>query len=115
MTDSESESPADESSVEPEEKMDWPDPTPEMMKSLEFNAIWDLIKNWDINVPEVDGEGVYSGATGNHVRAIIDAIRKARPNSVKAMVKKLQYDHLGGSTRKVILEKLHEAVSDNIT
>lgn len=93
----------------------WPDPTPEMMKSLEFNAIWDLIKTWDINVPEIDGEGVYSGATGNHVRAIIDAIKKARPNSVKVMVKKLQYDHLGGSTRKVILEKLSEAISNNIT
>lgn len=52
----------------------WPDPTPEMLESPEFNAIWNRIKTWDINVPEVDGQGLYSGATGNHVRAILDAL-----------------------------------------
>jgi hypothetical protein len=39
-----------------------------------FDAIWETIKTWDINVP-----GVYNGycsATGNHVKAILDAIKK---------------------------------------
>lgn len=53
---------------------EWPDPTPEMLASPEFEAVWQLIKSWDINVPEA-----YSGychATGNHVRAILDALPK---------------------------------------
>ena len=50
----------------------WPDPTPEMLKSPEFEAVWQCIKRWDINVPDVYGG--YCGATGNHVRAILDAL-----------------------------------------
>jgi len=98
-----------------EDKIELPDPTPEMMKSLEFNAIWDLVKTWSICVPGVGGNGVYDTATGNHVRAIIDAIRKARPETMKAMVEKLKYSDLGGSTRKAIVDKLSEIVSDTIT
>lgn len=53
-----------------------PDPTPEMLETLEFNAVWECIKTWDINVPSAyDG---YCGATGNHVRAILDALSKVR-------------------------------------
>ena len=37
-----------------------------------FNAIWDVIKTWDVNVPE-EYEG-YCGANGNHVCAIMDAV-----------------------------------------
>lgn len=51
------------------------DPTPEMLDDPQFNAIWNVIKSWDINVP-----GAYSGycgATGNHVRAIMDALEVA--------------------------------------
>jgi hypothetical protein len=50
----------------------WPDPTTEMIASPEFEAIWQCIKSWDINVPHA-----YSGymhATGNHVRAILEAL-----------------------------------------
>ena len=54
----------------------WPDPTPEMLKSPEFDAVWQCIKRWDINVPDVYGG--YCGATGNHVRAILDALATAR-------------------------------------
>ena len=54
--------------------IDWPDPTPEMLANdPEFEAVWNCIKSWDINVP-----AAYSGychATGNHVRAILDALR----------------------------------------
>lgn len=52
----------------------WPDPTPDMIESREFMAIWSVIKDWDISVP---GAYVgYEGATGNHVRAIIDSLKK---------------------------------------
>lgn len=51
---------------------EWPDPTPEMLASSEFEAIWQVIKSWDVNVPDVYSG--YMGATGNHVRAILDAL-----------------------------------------
>ena len=51
----------------------WPDPTPEMMDTEEFEAIWQCIRSWDINVPEAYMG--YMGATGNHVRAILDALK----------------------------------------
>jgi hypothetical protein len=43
-----------------------PDPTPDMLNDPMFNAIWDVIKTWDINA---------GGATGNHARAILDRLR----------------------------------------
>lgn len=58
--------------IEQENGMRWKDPTPEMLNDPVFNAIWDVIKVWDVNVPE-EYLG-YCGATGNHVRAILDAI-----------------------------------------
>jgi hypothetical protein len=63
----------DVQSTIPEPTIEWPDPTPEMLQKPEFEVIWNCIKTWDINVPEVDGH-LYSGATGNHVRAILDAL-----------------------------------------
>lgn len=56
------------------ERKDWPDPTPEMLTDPQFEAIWQAIKTWDINVP--GAYGGYCGATGNHVRAILDALPK---------------------------------------
>lgn len=59
----------------------WPDPTPEMQASSLFEAIWSVIKTWDIAVPEA-----YSGycyATGNHVRAILDAINAQPPSEAE--------------------------------
>lgn len=51
----------------------WPDPTPKMLNDDPlFDAIWSVIKTWDINVPHAYSG--YCGATGNHVRAIYDAI-----------------------------------------
>lgn len=52
----------------------WPDPTPEMLESESFNRVWECIKRWDINVPDVYSG--YCGATGNHVRAILDALQQ---------------------------------------
>lgn len=52
----------------------WPDPTEDQLNSFWFNRIWEVIKTWDINVPEAyDG---YCGATGNHVVAILNALNK---------------------------------------
>ena len=52
---------------------EWLDPTPEMLESADFSAVWDCIKKWDIERKPDDG---YCGATGNHVRAILDALRE---------------------------------------
>lgn len=52
----------------------WPDPTEEMLNSPEFEAIWQAIKTWDINVP--GAYHGYCGATGNHVRAILEALNE---------------------------------------
>jgi len=53
----------------------WPDPTPEMLDDPLFNAIWIAIKTWDIGVPKIYAG--YCGATGNHARAIYDALPQA--------------------------------------
>jgi hypothetical protein len=50
------------------------DPTEEDLKLPEFEIIWQAIKSWDINVPEIY-EG-YCGATGNHVMCILNALRE---------------------------------------
>ena len=51
----------------------WPDPTAEDLEDPRFEAIWNVIKNWDINVPtQYDG---YCGASGNHVVAILNAVK----------------------------------------
>lgn len=41
-----------------------------------FDAVWDAIKKWDINVP--DSYSGYQSATGNHVQVILDAINKVK-------------------------------------
>ncbi len=50
----------------------WRDPTPRELDDPMFNAIWDVIKSWDINVPHAYYG--YCGATGNHVATILDAV-----------------------------------------
>lgn len=59
-----------------------PDPTPEMLETPEFNAVWECIKRWDIEVKPGDG---YAGATGNHVRAILDALEDCRPKEKESV------------------------------
>jgi len=56
------------------------DPLPEELTTPEFEAVWACIRHWDIGIPEdihTDGGQLYSGATGNHVVAILDALRQA--------------------------------------
>lgn len=52
----------------------WPDPKPEDIESKDFKFVWECVKSWDINVPEVYTG--YSGATGNHVMSILFATGK---------------------------------------
>lgn len=60
----------------PPNPIGWPDPTPAMLNDDPlFDAIWQTIKAWDINVPTAYAG--YCGATGNHVRAIYDAVKSA--------------------------------------
>jgi hypothetical protein len=59
-----------------EPKIPWLSPTEEMLKTPEFEAIWQCIKSWDVNVPEAYSG--YCGANGNHVRAILDALAKIK-------------------------------------
>ena len=99
---------------EQEENKEWKDPSKEMMESPEFNAVWNLIKYWDINVPEIDGEGVYKGATGNHVRAILDAIKSSRPNTVRQIITKLKYEHLGNKTKEELVKKLDKMLENTV-
>lgn len=56
--------------------MSYREPTQAELQSSEFEAIWQTIKTWDINVPSAY-KG-YCGATGNHVAAILDALRDFR-------------------------------------
>lgn len=56
----------------PAVEIPWPGPTPEMLQDPRFEIVWQVIRTWDINVPGAY-EG-YCGATGNHVRAILDAL-----------------------------------------
>ncbi len=51
---------------------EWPDTTSEMLETVLFDTIWRTIKTWDVNVPHAYSG--YMGATGNHVRAIYDAV-----------------------------------------
>lgn len=62
--------------VSKDQKLEWPDPAPEMLSTPEFEAVWKCIRKWDISVP--DAYSGYCGATGNHVRAILDALSTVR-------------------------------------
>ena len=54
----------------------WPDPSPDDLKDPEFEAIWQVIKSWDVNVPTVYNG--YCGCTGNHAKAILNSIHRMR-------------------------------------
>ena len=61
---------------QPKKKGNYTDPTEKDLERTEFNAVWNEIKSWDINVPE-EYSG-YTGATGNHVMAILNALSKSK-------------------------------------
>ncbi len=52
-----------------------PNPTPEMLAGDPlFDAIWSVIKHWDVNVPEYYGG--YCGANGSHATLIYNAVKQ---------------------------------------
>lgn len=55
-----------------------PNPTPEMLSGDPlFDAIWEVIKTWDINVP--DYYHGYCGGNGSHVTLLYQAVMGALP------------------------------------
>lgn len=54
---------------------DMPNPTEADLESQVFNAIWDVIKSWDVNVPGYYRG--YCGANGSHVKLILDKLTSA--------------------------------------
>ena len=50
------------------------DPTEADLADPVFNAIWSVIKKWDVST---ENSGLYSGATGTDVMMILDAVRAA--------------------------------------
>ena len=54
--------------------MKMPNPTKDDVEDPTFNAVWDVIRTWDVNV-----SGYYDGycrANGSHVMLILNEIRK---------------------------------------
>jgi len=53
-----------------------PNPTQEQLSDPTFEAIWQIIKTWDVDVPEYY-QG-YCGANGSHVVLILNALELLR-------------------------------------
>ena len=51
------------------------EPTKEKLKNKKFNAVWEVIKKWDIERSE--GEG-YAHATGTDVMIILNALKEIK-------------------------------------
>lgn len=60
-------------------KNELPNPTPEDLSNPDFEAIWTVIKDWDINVPQYY-RGYMSG-NGSHVKLILDELKRVRRDS----------------------------------
>ncbi len=56
------------------------EPTKEDLESLEFNAVWEAIKRWDIDRGNISTSNRchYSGATGTDVMTILNALRSLK-------------------------------------
>ena len=62
-----------------------PSPSDDEMNSPEFNAIWDIIKNWDIKTQNSNG---YCGGNGSHVKLILDSLKPIlRDNKINKIFK----------------------------
>lgn len=55
-----------------------PNPNKIEIESDEFKAIWEVIKDWDVNIP--DYYSGYCGANGSHVKLILDALKPVMRN-----------------------------------
>lgn len=58
-----------------------PSPTEEDLKNPVFQAIWNVVKTWDVNVAgRYTG---YCGASGSHVKMILDGIKEMEEDKIK--------------------------------
>ena len=63
-----------------------PSPSKKEMESDEFNAIWNIIKYWDIATPESRG---LSSGNGSHVKLLLDALYPViRNNKIDTILEK---------------------------
>lgn len=53
----------------------YPNPTPDDLLRPEFDLVWDVIKHWDISRMDSAHAGLYAGANGNDVMAILKALQ----------------------------------------
>lgn len=95
-----------------EEEIELKDPTKKMVDSQEFNAIWDLISNWEIKLPGTDKE--FEKANGSHVRLILDTIKDSRSNTVMEIIKKLKYKTLGNKTKDALIDRLDQMLNNTV-
>lgn len=56
-------------------RAEMPNPTAADLEDPQFEAIWQVIKMWDVNVPSCYAG--YCGANGSHVMLILHALRAA--------------------------------------
>jgi len=73
-------------------RVEMPSPTIEEQNDVSFKAIWDIIKSWDVNVPEYYYG--YCSANGSHVKLILDELnnRKCLSNRLKKLKRLLNDD-----------------------
>lgn len=57
-------------------RREMPNPTEAQLASPEFDAIWQCIKSWDVNVPEF--YDLYCDANGSHVVLILQALESLK-------------------------------------
>lgn len=72
-----------------------------------FKAVWQVIYGWDIHVPGVDGPGLHTTATGNHVRAIMDNLPRVHANRMQEALSTLARvlnEHVNGTMPQDELE-----------
>lgn len=64
-----------------------PSPSKEEINTQLFNQIFDLIKDWDINVP--DYYQGYTSGNGSHVKLLLDVILPAlREDKINSIIEK---------------------------
>lgn len=57
-------------------RKEMPNPATKDLFDKEFDAIWSVIKDWDVNVPEYYAG--YCGANGSHVMLILNKLRELK-------------------------------------